>query len=70
MIEVVAETEQADVVSLRDQRARNVELSFVARLDLLLPVLRRRRLAIRVEENEHPMRLFHSPSLILDRIIF
>ena len=67
MIDVVAKPEQADLVALLDQRARDVELGLVARLDLLLPVLRRGRLAVRVEENEHAMRLLHSPTLILDR---
>ena len=53
LFEVVAKAEQTDLVALADQRARDVELGLVGRLELLLAVLRRRRLTVRVEENEH-----------------
>src|SRR5450432_2795854 len=59
LIQVVAEAEHPDLVPLRDQRARDVELGLVGRLDLLLIVLRRGRVAVRVEENEQP-RFLHA----------
>ena len=69
-IDAVAKPEQAHLVTLRDQSARDVELGLVTRLDLLLPVLRRGRLTVRIEENEHAKGFLHSPTLILDRNIF
>jgi len=50
---VVAKAVQPNLVTSRDQSARDVELSLVPGFELLLVVLRRRRLAVRVEEKEH-----------------
>jgi hypothetical protein len=52
LIGVVAKPVQPNLVAPRHQRARDVELGLVARLELLLVILRRRRLTVRVEENE------------------
>jgi len=61
MIDVVTKPKQADLVALREQRARDIELGFVTRFDLLLPVLRRGRIASRIEKTPPPMRLLRSP---------
>jgi hypothetical protein len=53
LLGVVAEAEHADLMAFADQRARDVELRLVGRLDLLFVILRRGRFAVRVEENQH-----------------